>query len=60
MTAQMNDRVPAKTSFIEKTWVSRFITPKSMIEPSAPTAANFMKRLLSFVSFKVVKVPVLI
>ena len=60
MTAQMNDKLPAKTSLMEKTWVSRFIIPKSMIEPKAPTAANFRKRRLSFESFKAVRAPVLL
>jgi hypothetical protein len=53
ITALMNDKDPAKTSFIEKTRVSRFITPKSMTEPTAPTVANFKNRLRSFGSFNV-------
>lgn len=59
MTAQIKETEPANTSLIEKTWVNRFITPKSIIEPNAPTAANFRKRLLSFGSFKANRVPAL-
>ena len=60
ITAQMNEIVPAYNSLIEKIRVSRFITPKSTIEPNAPTAANLRKRVRSRLFFKVMQAPVFV
>ena len=49
-TAQTNEIVPAYTRRIFRKCVNRFMTPKSIIAPIAPTVANLNSPRMTFLS----------